>query len=57
VQKWRVRMSLRRVDGLGRILRNHCRTDRRKYHVPRSNYLWHGDGHHKLIRWGIVIHG
>jgi hypothetical protein len=19
--------------------------------------MWHLDGHHKLIRWGIVIHG
>ncbi|KAF8835009.1 hypothetical protein BDN67DRAFT_913766, partial [Paxillus ammoniavirescens] len=27
------------------------------YSVPRSNYLWHIDGHHKLIWWGIVIHG
>ncbi|KAG2364284.1 hypothetical protein BDR07DRAFT_1280150, partial [Suillus spraguei] len=28
-----------------------------KYHVKRPNVLWHVDGHHKLIRWGIVIHG
>lgn len=57
VQKQRVRLSLRRVDGLGQILRNHATIDRRKYSVPRSNYLWHLDGHHKLIKWGIVIHG
>ncbi|KAF5309236.1 hypothetical protein D9619_012711 [Psilocybe cf. subviscida] len=30
---------------------------RQKYRVPRPNALWHIDGHHKLIHWGIVIHG
>jgi hypothetical protein len=30
---------------------------RQKYTVPRPNALWHIDGHHKLIAWGIVIHG
>lgn len=57
VQKRRVRMSMGRIDGLGQALRNHAAINRRKYEVPRSNYLWHTDGHHKLIRWGIVIHG
>lgn len=57
IQKRRVRMSMQRIDGLGQILRNHAAIDRRTYQVPRSNYLWHTDGHHKLIRWGIVIHG
>ena len=28
-----------------------------QYHVPWPNALWHIDGHHKLIKWGIVIHG
>ena len=27
------------------------------YQVPGPNALWHFDGNHKLIRWGIVIHG
>jgi len=57
VQKTRVRMALRRIDGLGQALRNHKAINRRVYKVPRSNYLWHTDGHHKMIRWGIVIHG
>ena len=57
VQRWRIRNALRRMDGLGQTLRNHAAIDRRKYSVPRPNYLWHTDGHHKLIRWGIVIHG
>jgi hypothetical protein len=57
VQKERVRQALRRVDGLGQELQR-CKTiQRRKYRVPRPNYLWHLDGHHKLIMWGIVIHG
>ena len=57
VQKRRVRLSMRCIDGLGQTLRNHEAIDRRTYQVPRSNYLWHTDGHHKMIRWGIVIHG
>ena len=32
-------------------------THRRVYSVPFYNSLWHIDGHHKLIRWKIVIHG
>ncbi|KAF8797423.1 hypothetical protein BYT27DRAFT_7042192, partial [Phlegmacium glaucopus] len=31
--------------------------ERTHYHVPRPNHLWHIDGHHKMIAWGIVIHG
>ncbi|KAJ7584222.1 hypothetical protein C8J56DRAFT_735916, partial [Mycena floridula] len=57
VQKKRVRASLQRVDGLGQVLRNHEAIDRQRYSVPHSNYLWHLDGHHKLIKWGFVIHG
>jgi hypothetical protein len=33
------------------------RVTRRVYRVPWINSLWHIDGHHKLIRWKIVIHG
>ena len=56
IQKERIRLSLARVDRLGHTLRNHP-IDRRVYEVPRPNALWHLDGHHKLIRWGVVIHG
>ncbi|KAF7339237.1 Integrase catalytic domain-containing protein [Mycena venus] len=56
VQKERVRQSLRRVDRLGQVLRRHMIT-RRQYFSPRPNSVWHMDGHHKLIKWGIVIHG
>ena len=37
----------------------HCRShtiSRRVYSVPSSNYLWHIDELHCLIRWKIVIH-
>jgi hypothetical protein len=57
VQRERVRLSLRRIDGLGQELRRRVTIQRRKYHIPRPNFLWHLDGHHKLIWWGIVIHG
>lgn len=57
VQHRRVVESLRRVDRLGQVLRDRRVKRRRKYHVKRPNALWHVDGHHKLIRWGIVIHG
>lgn len=57
IQKRRVFSSVHRVDGLGRTLRRHTTIQRRQYHVSRPNALWHVDGHHKLILWGIVIHG
>ncbi|KAG1827436.1 uncharacterized protein BJ212DRAFT_1474588 [Suillus subaureus] len=28
-----------------------------QYKVLQLNALWHMDGHHKLICWGIIIHG
>lgn len=30
---------------------------RRVYSVGEPNEVWHCDGHHKLIRWRLVIHG
>lgn len=57
IQQKRIWQSLRRVDRLGRHLRERRVIKRRAYHVKRSNALWHIDGHHKLIRWGFVIHG
>lgn len=57
IQQKRVRSSLSRMDGVGQALRTRRPIHRRQYHVPRPNSLWHMDGHHKLIRWGIVIHG
>jgi len=59
IQKERVRASIKRVDQLGQTIR-HQRTvkaRRNRYYVARPNALWHIDGHHKMILWGIVIHG
>jgi len=57
IQQRRVIKALRHVDSLGRRLRVRKALRRRKYHVRRPNAIWHLDGHHKMIRWGIVIHG
>ncbi|KAJ7458755.1 hypothetical protein B0H11DRAFT_1617145, partial [Mycena galericulata] len=57
VQKRRVHSAVHRTDGLGRILRRRTVIKRRTYEVLRPHALWHIDGHHKLILWGIVIHG
>lgn len=57
IQRSRIIGSLKRVDPLGQQLRKNTAIKRRKYQVARPNALWHMDGHHKLIRWGIVLHG
>jgi hypothetical protein len=57
VTKQRIKDSLERVDPVGQVLHARTAINRREYHVPRPNAMWHIDGHHKLIRWGIVIHG
>jgi hypothetical protein len=59
IQRWRVEKSIERVDRLARALRRRttAKKDRTQYRVRRPNYIWHLDGHHKLIHWGIVIHG
>ncbi|KAI5986435.1 hypothetical protein F5J12DRAFT_728829, partial [Pisolithus orientalis] len=45
------------VDRLGQALQDRCMKTRHKYHVKWPNALWHMDSHHKLIQWGIIIHG
>ena len=57
VQRWRIRESLLRVDPWGVEQRTQRILHRRTYNVPGPNSLWHIDGHHKLIRWRIVVHG
>ena len=59
IQRHRVIDSMNRIDRLGQGLRQRLgkKKERRNYQVPRPNALWHIDGHHKLIAWGIVIHG
>jgi hypothetical protein len=57
VQQTRILDTLRENDRLGQELRTHTAIDRQQYSVIRSNYMWHMDGHHKLINYGIVLHG
>jgi hypothetical protein len=57
VQESRVRESLRRVDQRGMERRFRQALHRRIYSVCMPNSLWHIDGHHKLVRWRIVVHG
>jgi hypothetical protein len=57
LQRERVRSAVHRVDGVGVRLRRRTAICRRVYRVPRPMALWHGDGYHKLIRYGFVIHG
>jgi hypothetical protein len=57
IRKSRVICSANRIDPLGQILCRQTTIHYREYQVSRPNALWHMDGHHKLIRWGIVVHG
>ena len=52
-----VRDSMHRVDPEGVLERSRKPIKRRVYNVAGPHHLWHMDGNHKLIRWGIVIHG
>ena len=51
-----IRNSLQAVDARGVRSRFRSALHQRVYSVPMPNSLWHIDGHHKLIRWRIVIH-
>ena len=57
VPRRRVRAGINRVDPRNTALRWGALVSRRVYSVPWPNSLWHLDGHHSLIRWGLVIHG
>ncbi|KAF8186609.1 hypothetical protein K438DRAFT_1723231 [Mycena galopus ATCC 62051] len=48
----RICQSLLRVDPVQRIFERIC-IRRRDYHVLGPNSLWHHDGQHGLICWGI----
>ncbi|XP_058878279.1 uncharacterized protein LOC117399326 [Acipenser ruthenus] len=57
VQRQRIRKSLNSIDPVSSAGRWAQVINRRSYHVPSPNSMWHMDGHMKLIRWGFVIHG
>ncbi len=52
-----VRDSIHRTDHENVVARRCNVVSRRVYIAPHPNYVWHIDGHHKLIRWRFVIHG
>ena len=59
IQRKRIRESIIRVDPDGLDERRQLfsqRIQRRVYSVPHAHYMWHLDGNHKMIRWGLVIH-
>ena len=57
IQEARANRLLREIDPIGIGRRWALGIQRRTYHVPTANYLWHMDTHHKLIRWNFVTHG
>ena len=57
VPRARVRSSIHRVDPENTAVRRSVTLRRRVYHVDGPNSLWHLDGHHKLVRWRMVVHG
>ena len=57
VQRFRIRESLKRIDGLGRAVRRRYAIFRRTYNVTDPNHLWHIDSNHKLISGRFVLHG
>jgi len=57
VSRRRVRLSLKRVDPEGVEQRKLKTIARRAYITEGPNHVWHLDGHHKLIRWGLVTMG
>ena len=52
----KLQASIHHVDPQGVGRRSLHTIKRKMYEVPYSNYVWHLDSHHKLIRWRIVIH-
>ena len=45
------------MDHENTVTGGHSAIRHRVYSVPHPTYVWHIDGHHKLIRWRFVIHG
>ncbi|KAI6107384.1 hypothetical protein EDD16DRAFT_1489053, partial [Pisolithus croceorrhizus] len=57
IQQHCISSSLQCVDPLGCVLCKQATIHQCQYQVSHPNALWNMDGHHKLIHWGIVIHG
>jgi hypothetical protein len=57
VHRWVVRECLARVDQAGIDRRSRRLIKRTVYHSLGPFHMIHFDGHHKLIKWGLVTHG
>ncbi|CAD6896882.1 unnamed protein product [Tilletia laevis] len=57
IRRAKIREAVRVLDPFPLPPRWRTALQRRTYYVPFVNSLWHLDGHHKLIRWRLVIHG
>ena len=49
--------SIHCIDSSGVAEHRRSAVKCRIYSIPYPNFVWHIDGHHKLIRWRFVIHG
>ena len=56
VSRRQIRRTLRRLRPIHHFMRSDNTIRRRTYSVPGPNSLWHNDGCHHLIGYGIVIH-
>ena len=56
ITRQELRNSIHRIDHVNTVARGRSVVLRRVYSVPYPNYIWHVDGHHKMIRWRFVIH-
>ena len=57
VQRQHVQLAVKQVDYLGQTLcQQRTKVTHQQYHVSWPNALWHINGHHKLIYWGIVMY-
>jgi hypothetical protein len=57
VKRAELRASVNRVHPGQRERRGEECVQRRVYNVAGPHHLWHLDGNHKLIRYGLIIHG
>lgn len=52
ISRQALRNDIHRIDHDNTVARRRFVVRRRVYSVPYPNYIWHIDGHHKLIRGG-----
>ncbi|KAF9494030.1 hypothetical protein BDN71DRAFT_1393992, partial [Pleurotus eryngii] len=57
IQKTHISEALQWASGLGQKVKQQTVIKCHAYEISCPNALWHIDGHHKLIYWGIVIFG